>query len=156
MITENTPFIAMCWIPAILVMPAKKMITIPRMGVVKFKSARKIKITKAAIVLLITGSFSFLVILFFTSNSILKAFAENYLVFLVGAVIAIPPLVGAILLNIKRYFLYTFLMFWTFGLEGFYQGSAPYNFLSLGIILTTTGSFILITFLKKYPKQNNS
>ena len=60
MVTENTPFIAFSWMPALLILPAKKLITIPRMGVVKFKSARKIKITKAAIVLLISGLFSFL------------------------------------------------------------------------------------------------
>jgi hypothetical protein len=156
MVTENTPFIALSWMPALLILPAKKMITIPRIGIVRFKSTRKIKITKAAIVLLITGTFTLIIVLFFITNSTIKAFSENFLVFIIGAVVSVPSLVGAILLNIKRYFIYAFLSFWMFGLEGFFQGSAPYNFLSFGIILLVVGTFVLFTFINKHPKPEKN
>ena len=156
MVTENKPFLALCWMPALLVMPAKKLITIPRLGYVKFKSSRKIKISKTLIVLLITGLFVFFIILFSTTNSNLRTFMENYFVYFIGLIVAIPPLIGAVLLEIRRYYVHAFLMFWVFGLEGIVKGSAPYNFLTLGMILVVTGFITLIRFLNKYPIPEKS
>lgn len=145
-------FIGLCWLPAILIVPFKKKITVPRMGFVTFRSSRKIKITKASLIMLISGVAALLFILLNFHTKGITAWIDNNMILLIGIFVAIPPFIGAFLLNIRRFYFYSLLIACIFFVEHFFIGSFPYNSLIFGLILLTSGTIVLIQFLKKYPK----
>ena len=153
MLTNNAPFLGLCWLPAILIWPLKKKITVPRMGFVVFSETRKLKLTKAGLITLITGIVAFLFILSVLKPGGLFAYIDNYAILLVGLLAAVPPLAGAFFTGIKRFYLYAILFFSVFAGEQFFIGTAPFNFLIFGIILFCIGIFVLVQFIKKYPKS---
>ena len=146
-------FIGLCWMPALLIVPFKKMITVPRIGFVTFRSSRKIKMTKIGLVLLITGSFTLLLILLNIKGQGFGAWIHDNLNFLIGVIVAIPPLVSAYALAIKRFYIYSIFLACVFFIEHFFVGSFPYNASIFGLILFVSGTIVLVQFLKKYPKQ---
>ena len=132
----------------------KKRITIPRMGFVTFRTVRKIKITKAALVMFITGAFTLLVILVTIQSNGISAWIGQHIIFLIGLVVAIPPLIGAFLIRIKRFYIWTMLIAAVFFVEHFIPGSFPYNSTFFGFVLLTSGTIVLIRFLQKYLKPS--
>ena len=145
-------FIGLCWMPALLIVPFKKMITVPRMGYVTFRSSRKIKMTKLSLVIFIAGAFTLLFIFLNYKSQGVSAWINEHLIFLIGFLVAIPPLVGAYALGVKRFYFWTVLIAAVFFVEHFLVGSFPYNSIIFGLVLLTTGIIVLIRFLKKYPK----
>ena len=152
LLTGKAGFIGLCWMPALLIVPFKKLITIPRMGYVTFRSSRKIKMTKIGLVLLITGSFTLLLILLNYKGQGLNEWINENQIFLIGIFVTIPPLVGAYSLGIQRFYFYSVLLACVFFIENFIVGSFPYNALIFGLILLTSGTIVLIQFVKKFPK----
>ncbi len=148
-------FIGLCWMPALLIVPFKKIITIPRMGFVTFHSTRKIKMTKIALVIFIAGAFTLLLILLNYKGQGLSGWINDNLIFLIGLFVAFPPLVGAYSLGVKRFYFFAVLIACVFFVEHFFVGSFPYNALIFGLILLTSGTIVLIQFLKKYPKPES-
>lgn len=145
-------FIGLCWMPALLIVPFKKVITVPRMGYVTFRTSRKIKMTKLALVIFIVGAFTLLLILLNYKGQGLNHWINNNLILLIGLFVAVPPLVGAYSLGIKRFYFYSVLLAGVFFIEHFFVGSFPYNALIFGLFLFISGAFVLFLFLKKYPK----
>jgi hypothetical protein len=148
-------FIGLCWLPAILIVPFKKKITVPRMGFVTFRSSRKVKISKAALIIFIIGALTFLIIFLNYRTLGITDWIDQNLIFIIGILVAIPPLIGAYLIRIKRFYFYSVLIAGVFFVENFFTGSFPYNSIIFGLILLTSGTIVLIRFLQKYPKPES-
>jgi hypothetical protein len=142
----------LCWLPAILIVPFKKKITVPRMGYVTFRKSRKIKITKAALIMFLAGALTLLLILLNHRNQGITSWINQNMILLIGLLVAIPPLVGAYLIRIIRFYFYSVLIACVFFVEHFFTGSFPINALIFGLILLVSGTIVLIRFLQKYPK----
>lgn len=151
MILEKIPLIAFCWMPALLIVPFKNRITIPRIGHVTFKETKKKKRTKAVLIFLVVWHIVFLLAFAKFRTYSIFAWIDKYLLILLGIMFAFIPMNAAIKTGMKRFYLYGVLICASFVLEHFYSGSAPYSFGVLGIVLTLTGLLVLFTFLKKYP-----
>ena len=82
----NPALIGLCFLPTLLIMPVKKWLTQPRMGIVRFAQNRKKKITKTGIVVLILGILVFLSITLFQKNGSLSSWLDQYFLILFGLV----------------------------------------------------------------------
>ncbi len=151
MILEKIALIAFCWVPALLIVPLKNKITVPRMGNVTFKQTRKKKRTKAMLISLVIWHVVFLLAFAKFRSYGVFVWIDEHLFILLGIMFAFIPMNAAKKTGLKRFYFYAVIICATFVLEHFYRGSAPYSFGVLGIVLALTGLIVLFTFLKKYP-----
>ena len=150
----NPALIGLCFLPTLLIMPVKKWLTQPRMGIVRFAQNRKKKITKTGIVVLILGILVFLSITLFQKNGSLSSWLDQYFLILFGLIVAIPPFIGAVTLGVSRYYGYGLLILITFSIGNFIRDSFPVLFLILGGIFFGIGLILLVRFLIQYPKPD--
>jgi FtsH-binding integral membrane protein len=138
-------------VPALFIIIAKKYITVPRMGLVKFSRERNKK--RYTLFLVMTISIVFLLML--TTKGLLQQLPMTSLI--VGAIVFIIPCSIAYFLNWDRMYIYTVLFTLSFALNEItiantgVVASGAYAWLISGMMITVVGVVYLIRFMKKYP-----
>jgi FtsH-binding integral membrane protein len=138
-------------VPALFIIIAKKYITVPRMGLVKFSRERNKK--RYTLFLVMTISIVFLLML--TTKGLLQQLPMTSLI--VGAIVFIIPCSIAYFLNWDRMYIYAVLFTLSFALNEItiantgVVASGAYAWLISGMMITVVGVVYLIRFMKKYP-----
>ena len=159
---EGSPYLYPLFIvPALFIIIAKKCITVPRMGVVKFNKERNRKTKMFRFIM--TSLLIFLVTLTLTSGkwfhpelSITQVINNNGTI-IVGAIVFIIPCSVAYFLNWDRMYFYAVLYTLSFALNEItiadtgVIASGAYAWLISGIMITVVGVVYLVRFLRRYP-----
>ncbi len=138
-------------VPALFIIIAKKYITVPRMGLVKFSRERNKK--RYTLFLVMTISIVFLLML--TTKGLLQQLPMTSLI--VGAIVFIIPCSIAYFLNWDRMYIYAVLFTLSFALNEItiantgVIASGAYAWLISGMMITVVGIVYLVRFMKKYP-----
>ncbi|MDH5795144.1 MAG: hypothetical protein OEZ24_03455 [Candidatus Bathyarchaeota archaeon] len=128
---------------------AKKAITIPRLGYVKFASERKNKIRIILLALALANVAS----LFASAYRPLAVFlVENYMI-VVGVIGAAIFSLVAYLSDIKRFYAYAAMTLVLFPSGYVFHTLFQHNFILMGVLMLFSGVGLLYRFLRKYPKQ---
>ncbi|KAF5422936.1 MAG: hypothetical protein C5S44_04015 [Candidatus Methanocomedens sp.] len=138
-------------VPALFIIIAKKYITVPRMGLVKFSRERNKK--RYTLFLVMTISIVFLLML--TTKGLLQQLPMTSLI--VGAIVFIIPCSIAYFLNWDRMYIYAVLFTLSFALNEItiantgVIASGAYAWLISGMMITVVGVVYLVRFLHRYP-----
>jgi hypothetical protein len=158
---ESSPYLYPLFIvPALFIIVAKKYITAPRMGLVKFSKKRTRKTNR--FMLIMTTLLVFLVTLTLTAGNrflpelpITQVINNNGAI-IVGAIVFIIPCSIAYFLNWDRMYFYAVLYALSFALNEItiadtgVIASGAYAWLILGIIMIVIGVVYLVRFLCRY------
>lgn len=156
MATDSSAFIVLSWIPFILYAPLKKMITVPRLGYVKFDSERttSVKMTKMMFVGVATLALFLGLFVFARGDSMaadMSALFKKYHMLLLGSFVAIAFVVGAALSGIKRFYVQAGLALLVL-IGGIELGiEEPVYVLIWGGLTFLIGAWLLVRFLQQYP-----
>lgn len=149
---ESSPYLYPLFIvPALFIIIAKKYITVPRMGLVKFSRERTRK--RYMLILVMTISIVFLLILTVIGSLQQLPMAPV----IVGAIVFIIPCSIAYFWNWDWMYLYAVLFTLSFALNEItiadtgVIASGAYAWLISGIIMIVIGVVYLVRFLRKYP-----
>lgn len=153
----STWFIIPAIFPAIISpvwISAKKKITMPRIGFVKFGTTGVNKLTMIFISLLVAGLGAFMLLSFASSQewalSIRDLIIPNTMIILGISVAAVSSLF-AYTMGLNRLYMYGLLSLTMFVLGFFINIPMAYIILFLGLIITANGFVLLRIFIKKYP-----
>lgn len=132
---------------------AKKSVTIPRLGYVKFASQRRNKTRNVLLFLVVAGVLGNVAGVFAMIYRPFVIFlVENYMI-VVGVVGAAIFSLAAYLSEVKRFYAYSAINLIAFP-SGYILPTAIYQpMILLGAIITISGAFLLYRFLRKYPKR---
>ncbi len=150
-ITNQHLLAGLSWMPVLLIAPMKRLITVPRMGLVNFKRSPKWILIKTGLVAMVLGILFLFVIAERFHFRTLDAWMHKYFLLVFGAAVALVPLVGALALGLHRFFAYAAAILTGFTAANFLHGSFPIVFILLGSMLVLVGSAVLIRFLHQYP-----
>lgn len=152
MLSGNPAFVGVAAAMIFLIMPVKKLITLPRMGLVKFSHARNKHLTRIMLLLLALGVLMFLLVALLISSGIFSQGGREHIDLVFGLMFALPAGVGVVLTGQKRYLLYVagspvlfllgYLLIWPF----------PVILILIGALVMVSGGITLLQFLKKYPR----
>ena len=138
-------------VPALFIIVAKKYITTPRLGLVKFSKERNRK--SYMLYLIMTISIVFLLIL--TAKGLFQQLPMTSVI--VGAIVFIIPCSIAYILNFDRMYIYAVLFTLSFSLNEItiantgVIASGAYAWLISGMMITVVGVVYLVRFLHRYP-----
>ena len=157
MLTDNIVFLMIGWMAIMLYFLIKQRVTIPRFGYVRFESQKK-TVHKAWISV---GIGVLLVAFFLTLNIFVsrqpaspetRAWIQRYhMVPLSAMLFGLPALAAAIILGLKRFYLYAFLAVGLPLLGALVNIETYIPIVTTGAIMVAYGAFLLVTFLQKYP-----
>ncbi|MFH1699552.1 MAG: hypothetical protein ABIE07_03105 [Candidatus Zixiibacteriota bacterium] len=144
-------------LPALMIIVAKRVITIPRMGAVEFGPKRK---TKKRLILIIAAVVVFLMMP--VAIMVLPKFASGYHMWTVISLAGAPLVALSIyFLDHPRFILYCALFFFGILMAEFmlpYIGN-PLNYVMAlglpGIVIDVYGLALFTAFIRKYPKVNS-
>jgi hypothetical protein len=157
MLTENIAFLMFGWLAMMLYVVIKNRITVPRFGYVRFESAKK-TVKKAWI----SVGVGVLVLLFFfvlkfvidrqPSSPEMQAWIQRYhMVPLSAMMFGLPSLGAAVILGLKRFYLYALLTAGLPALGAVLNIETYLPILTTGLIILTFGTILLVQFLQAYP-----
>jgi hypothetical protein len=144
-------FNGVCWMPALFIAPAKRILTEPRIGTARFGRSRGVLALKIGLILLALGLVGFIVAASFLHSAALDAWTKRYFAPAFGLSLALFPLAGAIALGVRRFYAYAILVTAGFSLLSFRRESLAAVFLVIGMVLTVMGILVLIRFLRGHP-----
>ncbi|MFC2063578.1 hypothetical protein ACFLXB_00580 [Chloroflexota bacterium] len=159
MLTNNIVFLMIGWLAFLMYVLLKQRITIPRFGYVRFEPKEKnIKMAwflfafgVLVLVILISGYF---IIDFRTTSTEMQALTQQYhMVPLSAMLFGLPSLAAAIILGLKRFYLYALLLVVLPALGAWRNIETFIPIVSIGIIIVAFGIGLLTVFLKKYPLE---
>lgn len=134
---------------------AKKLLTVPRIGYVKFPQQRAQRMTAVMMVLGVLGFVAGIVAFMQTSETGTPAWLlfliENYML-TIGVVVAGLFLLGGYAFKTKRIYAYALLTLVMFVAGYFIIFPLYYYLTALGILILANGLFMMIRFVNKYPK----
>ena len=150
-------FLVMSWLPILMYVPLKMMITVPRFGYVQFDSEQQTRERLTRTFLVGVMTLSLFTGLYFwmalgASSPGVDAFLGKYVLLALGAFVAIILTGGAYLLGIRRFYVYAVL---TMGIlwAGIELGIPESTFvIFLGLVFLVPGMWMLVQFLQRYPK----
>ena len=151
MLAGYSAFVGVAVVILFLIPPLKKLITVPRMGVVNFSETRKSQLTRAYLLFLAAGV---LVLLFFVlrgSVSSLDHFLTAHFSLIFGGIFALLAGAGALFTGMRRYLLYVLGIPVIFIVSYLFDWSFPMALAMTGILVSISGIVALIRFLKRYP-----
>ena len=138
---------------------AKKVLTVPRIGYVKFSQQRAQRVN---IALLVLGFLGFaLGLIAFTQTgsgetpSWLLFLIDNYML-TAGTIVAGLFLLGGYTFRAKRMYTYTLLILTVFVVGHFIYYPLEYYLVLLGTIILAIGIGMMIRFVSKYPKTSQT
>jgi hypothetical protein len=157
MLTDNVAFLMFGWFVTILYPSLKKRITVPRFGYVRFDSERKTLMRGVVVV----GIGVLVVFLFFAANIFLsnrlaspemQAWIQRYhMVPLSTVLFGLPALLAAILLSLKRFYLYGLLAVVLPILGAWLDVPTFAPIVAVGFVALVIGVGFLANFLKQHP-----
>ncbi len=159
MLTDNIVFLTIGWLAIMLYVLTKQRVTIPRFGYVRFET-EKVTIKKAWISI---GIGMLLVLFFLTLNIFVskqpsspetQAWIQRYhMVPLSTMLFGLPTLAAAIILGLKRFYLYALLAA-GLPLVGAWLNIETYiPIVTIGGVMIAIGAVLLVSFLQKYPLE---
>jgi hypothetical protein len=156
MLTDSVIFMSIGAMSAILYILLKQRITIPRFGYVDFGRDRTVSRRLTILV-----GIGVLVFITFLAGAILprmnpslatKALLDQYhMVIISGMVFGLPCAIVALLLGLRRFYLYALLAVGLPALGGFFGTETYLPMLTLGLLVTATGIWLLAKFTQRYP-----
>jgi hypothetical protein len=137
----------------------KKLITVPRIGYVKFPQQRAQRIVALTVVLglvsMVGGIFAFMQTTSSGTPDWLLFLIDNYML-TIGTVVAALFLLGGYAFKTKRIYAYALLTLVMF-VGGHFLSFPLYYYLTvLGITVLAVGLSMMIRFVKKYPKATET
>ena len=141
----------LCWLPGLLIAPLKRIITAPRIGMVRFGHSRYVLAIKIGLLTLTAVLVSFIVAATLLDSPGLNAWTQRYFAITFGIALALFPLAGAIALGIRRYYGHAVLLAAGFTLIQYRHDSLAAVFTFIGSVLIVCGSAVLIRFLCNNP-----
>lgn len=135
----------------------KKLVTVPRIGYVKFSQQRTKKITVLTLVLglvsMVAGIFAFMQTTSSGTPEWVLILIDNYML-TIGTAVAFLFLLGGYAFKTKRIYAYALLTLTLF-VGGHFVSLPLYYYLgALGIIILAVGLTMIIRFVHKYPSSN--
>ena len=157
MLTDQSWWLALMLL-SMLALWARKRITYPRMGYVRFSPQREARTKRSRIIasMVLTATMLLGVILFalVSTNGLpqwLDAWLADYFLVafavMVGAIIA----VGAFMVGVTRFYAYAVLVFAAFAAAQLFDTSAGLPVTIAAGVIVLCGLVVLIRFLRKYP-----
>ena len=157
MATDNVVFLALGAFCGVEYALLKQRITIPRLGYVRFEPKEK-SLRKNLVLLGIGMLVLFLV---FAANAFLTIDPSSFdmqryhMVPLSVLLFALPALVAAILLGLKRFYLYALLAAVLPALGAWLNIETFIPILVTGLVILVTGLWLLAGFIKQYPVMDS-
>lgn len=144
-------------IVAIILVPAlRKAFTLPRLGYVKFSPERESKEKRNTTALLalftLTAALGLVVFYGYTGNADWQHSIRNLGVLPFGFVLTMVSLALGFLYRITRCLLYAPLVMAAFLATHFLELHPFVHFLFIGLILSATGTVMLVKFIHRYPR----
>lgn len=137
----------------------KKLVTVPRIGYVKFPQQRAQKIIALTVVLglvsMVAGIFAFIQTTSSGTPEWLLFLIDNYML-AIGAFVAALFLLGGYALKTNRIYAYALLSLVMFVGGHFLSFPLYYYLTALGITVLSVGLAMMIRFVKKYPKATET
>jgi len=138
---------------------AKKLLTVPRIGYVKFPQQRAQRITAVTVVLGILSFVAGIVAFVQTTSEGTPAWLlfliDNYMI-TIGTAIAALFLLGGYAFKTKRIYAYALLALVMFVAGHFIYFPVYYYLTALGSLILAYGLFLMIQFVRKYPKATET
>jgi hypothetical protein len=137
-------------VPALFIIAAKKYITAPRLGFVKFSKERNRKMYMLCLIMTISIVF----LLMLTAKGLFQQLPMTSVI--VGAIVFIIPCSIAYILNFDRMYIYAVLFTLSFALNEItiantgVIASGAYAWLISGMLITVVGIWYLVRFLRMY------
>jgi len=154
----TTWFVIPAIFPAIMVpiwISAKKQITMPRIGYVKFRSGGANKLTVIFIGLLVAGLGVFMAFTFASTTqawaSALRDLMVSYSMIIIGIGAATISSLFAYTMGLKRLYAYGLLTLVLFLTGHFITIPFEYLLLTIGLAIIINGFVLLMQFIRKYP-----
>jgi len=157
MLTGNIAFLIFGWLAMLLYALMKQRITIPRFGYVRFEPEQKtlakglISMGIGVLVLFLFFALNFVVERNPTSPEMDLWLQRYHMVPLSGMLFGFPALVGALLLGLRRFYLYAVLSVGLPAAGGLADVETFLPILVFGFIVLAIGIGLLAGFLQKYP-----
>jgi hypothetical protein len=156
MALNSIMFLFTSWLPIVLLLPLKRLITFPRIGFVKFAPVRRRKISKGILVLNIAGVLSAglgLIAFLGVSGELaeLKPFFDKYSLLLLGAIMASGITLVALVFQIKRFYAYAIIEFGAWLLSHMLRIDPGLPVAIAGGIMLLIGVVLFIRFLAENP-----
>jgi hypothetical protein len=137
----------------------KKLVTVPRIGYVKFPQQRAQRMVAIAVVLgtlsALMGLIAFLQTVSQGTPDWLVLLIENYML-TIGTAVAALFLLGGYAFKAKRIYAYALLTFVMFVAGHFIYFPLYYYLTALGTLIMVCGLFLMIRFIRKYPKTTET
>jgi hypothetical protein len=137
----------------------KKLVTIPRIGYVKFPQQRAQRILALTVVLglvsMVAGIFAFMQTTSSGTPDWLLFLIDNYML-TIGTVVAALFLLGGYALKTKRIYAYALLTLVMFVAGHFFDFPLYYYLTALGTLILAFGVFMMSRFIHKYPKATGT
>jgi len=137
----------------------KKLLTVPRIGYVKFPQQRAQRMLAIAIALgtmsALMGLIAFLQTASQGTPNWLMLLIDNYML-TIGTAVAALFLLGGYAFKTKRLYAYALLVLVMFVAGYFIYFPLSYYLIALGTILLMCGLFLMIRFVNKYPKATET
>ncbi len=144
-------FSSLCWMPALLIAPMKRLITVPRMGMVKFGASNKMRRVKIALLLSCAAVLLFILAAVRLESPPMDQWMHRYFLILIGTLLVAFPFFGALGLGVRRFYGYAALFAAGFAVIQLHRETLGAVFTAFGGVLILAGAAVLIGFLKKYP-----
>jgi hypothetical protein len=138
----------------------KKLVTVPRIGYVKFPQQRAQRMTAVAVALGTLSAFMGLVAFLQTTSQgttpdWLMLMIDNYML-TIGTAVAALFLLGGYAFKTKRIYAYALLTLALFVAGHFIYFPLYYYLTALGSMILACGLFLMIRFVSKYPKATET
>ena len=137
-------------VAALVPFQAKKIITVPRYGLIKPLDEQKRKYSMLAIAGIVTGLLLLIVVSLGSSTSIADYIRNNSLLIL-GIIIGVILILTAYFINYQRLYLFAGLFALSFS-TGDLILTLPIKMIISGSIIFLIGFLVLIRFLQRYPR----
>jgi hypothetical protein len=159
MLTDNIVFLMIGWLAMMLYVLIKQRVTVPRFGFVRFESQKK-TLQKAWV----SVGIGVLFVAFFLTLNIFvsrqptspetQAWIQRYhMVPLSAMLFGLPALAAAIILGLKRFYLYALLALGLPLLGALSNIETYIPIVTTGAVIILFGTFLLVNFLQKYPLE---
>jgi len=154
MLSGNAAFVGVAVVIVFLILPVKRVITVPRIGMAKFSPARNSQLTKFGLMLLIGGALVFMIFALRGSSSVLTQWMREYFDLVFGVMFALLAGAAAILTGLKRYIGYVVEILIIFTVGYLFNWPFPVALSITGALVSLSGVVTFIRFLQKYPKSD--
>jgi len=132
----------------------KKIVTVPRIGLVNFSSQRNVRQMRLYLVTLVIGLLVLVVFILNSSSENLTAFAREYYALLLGLIFVLMAGMAALLTGVRRFIWYSGGILVLFIIGEILGWEFPVTQALTGALLFLSGVITLIRFIKKYPKTD--